>query len=50
MTFIQNIISFILHIDEHLIEIIQNFGNWSYVILFLIVFVETGIVIFLFAG
>ncbi|MBY0222901.1 MULTISPECIES: DedA family protein [Sporosarcina] len=46
MTFIQNIISFILHIDEHLIEIIQNFGNWSYVILFLIVFVETGIVIF----
>lgn len=46
MLFIQNIISFILHIDEHLNEIIRNFGSWSYVILFLIVFVETGIVIF----
>jgi len=29
-----------------LVEIIQQFGSWSYVILFLIVFVETGIVIF----
>lgn len=46
MSFIQTMISFILHIDEHLIEIIQNFGAWSYVILFLIVFTETGIVIF----
>ena len=46
MSIIQNLISFILHIDEHLIEIIQIFGVWSYAILFLIVFVETGIVIF----
>jgi len=46
MTIIQNIISFILHIDEHLVEIIQNFGSLSYVLLFLIVFVETGLVIF----
>jgi membrane-associated protein len=46
MTIIQNLISFILHIDEHLVDIIQNFGPWSYAILFLIVFVETGIVIF----
>ncbi len=46
MLIIQNLISFILHIDEHLIEIIQIFGVWSYAILFLIVFVETGIVIF----
>jgi membrane-associated protein len=46
MTIIQNLISFILHIDEHLVEIIQNFGVWSYAILFLIVFVETGLVIF----
>lgn len=46
MTIIQNIISFILHIDEHLVEIIQNFGSMSYVLLFLIVFVETGLVIF----
>lgn len=46
MTMIQELISFILHIDEHLVEIIQNFGTGSYAILFLIVFVETGIVIF----
>jgi membrane-associated protein len=46
MTIIQNLISFILHIDQHLVEIIQQFGPLSYVILFLIVFVETGIVIF----
>ncbi|MDY0405428.1 VTT domain-containing protein [Virgibacillus sp. 179-BFC.A HS] len=46
MTIIEQLISFILHIDKHLIEIIDFFGVWSYVILFLIVFVETGIVIF----
>lgn len=46
MDIIQGLISFILHIDQHLIEIIEVFGVWSYAILFLIVFVETGIVIF----
>lgn len=46
MIIIQSIISFILHIDEHLVEIIDYFDIWSYAILFLIVFVETGIVIF----
>lgn len=46
MNLIQGLISFILHIDEHLVDIIQIFGGWSYVILFLIVFVETGVVIF----
>ena len=35
-----------MHIDEHLNDIIQIFGGWSYTILFAIVFVETGIVIF----
>ncbi|ARJ39392.1 cytochrome O ubiquinol oxidase [Sporosarcina sp. P21c] len=46
MNLIQGLISFILHIDEHLVDIIQIFGGWSYVILFLIVFIETGVVIF----
>lgn len=46
MNLIQGLISFILHIDEHLVDIIQVFGNWSYLVLFLIVFVETGVVIF----
>ncbi|WP_332648605.1 DedA family protein [Lysinibacillus sp. 54212] len=45
MSIIQGLIDFILHIDEHLVEIIGRFGAWSYGILFAIVFVETGIVI-----
>ncbi|MCI1987024.1 MAG: VTT domain-containing protein [Lactobacillus sp.] len=40
------LIDFILHIDEHLITIVNSFGNWSYLILFLMVFIETGLVIF----
>ena len=46
MSVIQGLISFIIHIDTHLLEIIEIFGVWSYAILFLIVFVETGLVIF----
>jgi membrane-associated protein len=40
------IIDFILHIDHHLIAIVNQFGNWTYLILFLIVFIETGLVVF----
>ncbi|EAE4378956.1 cytochrome O ubiquinol oxidase, partial [Listeria monocytogenes] len=46
MDFITYIIDFILHIDQHLVEIINNFGIWTYIILFLIVFIETGLVVF----
>lgn len=46
MDIIKQLISFILHIDEHLIDIIELFDIWSYAILFGIVFVETGVVIF----
>jgi len=45
MGLITSLFDFILHIDEHLVDIIQQFGNWSYGILFSIVFVETGLVI-----
>lgn len=45
MSLIQGLIDFILHIDEHLVEIIQQFGGWAYGIIFSIVFVETGVVI-----
>lgn len=40
-----NLIDFVLHIDGHLINIVNNFGGWTYLILFLIIFVETGAVI-----
>ena len=36
---------FILHIDVHLDEIIRTYGNWTYSLLFLIVFAETGLVV-----
>ncbi|KRL63030.1 VTT domain-containing protein [Lactobacillus psittaci] len=41
-----NLISFILHIDDHLVTIVNNFGNSTYLILFAIVFIETGLVVF----
>ncbi|HEU4469933.1 MAG TPA: DedA family protein [Flavisolibacter sp.] len=45
MDAIQAIIDFILHIDKHLVEIVSNYKTWTYLILFLIIFAETGFVI-----
>lgn len=45
MEFISGIIDFILHIDVHLQEIIGQYGALTYLILFLIVFAETGLVV-----
>ena len=42
---IKKLIDFILHIDVHLSEIIQNYGAWTYGVLFLIIFAETGLVV-----
>lgn len=39
------LIDFILHIGEHLQELVNNYGNWIYAILFAIVFCETGLVV-----
>jgi membrane-associated protein len=45
MDIIAHLISFILHIDKHLNTIIQSFGSWSYLLLFVIIFAETGLVV-----
>ena len=45
MEYIRSLIDFILHIDRHLDTMIQTFGPWMYVILFLIIFAETGLVV-----
>ena len=42
---ITDIIDFILHIDRHLNALIQAYGTWTYAILFLIIFAETGLVV-----
>lgn len=45
MELLTQLIDFILHIDTHLQEIIGRYGTLTYLILFLIVFCETGLVV-----
>jgi len=42
--FFANCVDLFLHLDKHLNEVIQTYGVWTYGILFVIVFLETGIV------
>lgn len=39
------LVDFILHVDKHLENFVLNYGAWVYALLFLIIFVETGVVI-----
>ena len=45
MEFIAYLIDFILRVDVHLAAFVQAYGAWVYALLFLIVFVETGVVV-----
>jgi membrane-associated protein len=45
MDLIPFLIDFILHVDQHLAAFVQAYGPWVYALLFLIVFVETGVVV-----
>ena len=45
MEFFSHILDFFLHLDEHLQVIIQNYGVWTYLLIFLIIFCETGLVV-----
>jgi len=38
-------VDLILHLDQHLLELARTYGIWIYAILFLIVFLETGLVV-----
>jgi len=40
-----HLINFILHIDIHLNDLCANYGTWVYLILFIIIFCETGLVV-----
>jgi membrane-associated protein len=45
MQFWQSVFELIIHFDQHMGIFIRNFGSWSYLILFLIIFCETGLVV-----
>ena len=39
------LVDFVLHVDVHLTTFVQTYGAWVYGLLFLIIFVETGVVV-----
>ncbi len=45
MEFLKSLIDILLHLDVHLDLIIRSYGFWTYGILFLIIFLETGLVV-----
>jgi membrane-associated protein len=45
MEFIQSVLDVFLHLDKHLANIINEYGTLTYAILFLIIFVETGLIV-----
>jgi membrane-associated protein len=42
---VRNFVDFFLHLDDHLSQLISQYGIWTHMILFLIVFCETGLVV-----
>jgi membrane-associated protein len=45
MELLMTLVDFVLHVDVHLREFVENYGAWVYALLFLILFVETGVVV-----
>ncbi len=45
MELVRQLIDFILHIDQHLLKIVADYQTWTYLIFFLIIFMETGLVV-----
>jgi membrane-associated protein len=45
MELLAQFIDIVLHLDKHLVWLVQNYGAYIYVILFLIIFCETGLVV-----
>ncbi|HEY3013237.1 MAG TPA: DedA family protein [Gemmatimonadales bacterium] len=42
---LRSVMDFFLHLDQHLSQVISEYGTWTHLILFLIVFCETGLVV-----
>jgi membrane-associated protein len=45
LDFIKFLIDLFLHLDKHLSAIIQSYGTWTYFLLFVVIFMETGFVV-----
>ena len=45
MDFVRSVMDLFLHLDEHLHRIVSDYGVWTHLILFAIVFAETGLVV-----
>lgn len=42
---VHHLLDFVLHIDKHLQQVIADYGIWTYALLFVIIFAETGLVV-----
>jgi membrane-associated protein len=42
---VSEFLDLLLHVDQYMLELVQTYGAWAYAILFIIIFVETGLVI-----
>ena len=45
MDFLAFVLDFVLHVDVHLRTFVETYGAWVYALLFLIIFIETGVVV-----
>src|SRR5947199_9359704 len=45
MELLRHLIDLFLHLDKHLQPILETYGGWTYLLLFAIVFCETGLVV-----
>lgn len=45
MDLLRQFVDYFLHLDVHLGELLRTYGTWTYAILFLIIFTETGLVV-----
>jgi len=45
MDWILKFFDILLHLDEYLSVVIQNYGIWTYLLLFIVIFIETGLVV-----